>query len=98
MVVPIVYNDDYATCARTYAGLDIYHDDLDPDRITSLLSLRPTWTQVKGRTLLLRPGGKEFTPPIGLWCLSTKGVVDSRDVRRHMDWILDRLAGKDDIL
>jgi hypothetical protein len=96
-VVPTDYDDDYATCARTYAGLDISHDDLDPDRITGLLGLQPTWTQVKGRTLI-RPGGKKFTPPIGLWCLSTKGVVDSRDVRRHLDWILDRLVGKDDAL
>ncbi len=27
-----------------------------------------------------------------------EGVIDSRDVRRHVDWILDRLAEKDEIL
>jgi hypothetical protein len=32
------------------------------------------------------------------WFLSTKGVTASRDVRRHVDWILDKLAGKDEAL
>jgi hypothetical protein len=30
--------------------------------------------------------------------LSTEGITASRDVRRHVAWILDRLAGKDEIL
>jgi hypothetical protein len=91
------YNDDYPTCFVTYADLRIYHDDLDPDRITGLLGIEPSWAQVKGRAYT-KPNGREFTPPIGGWFLSTKGVVGSRDVRRHVDWILDRLAGKDEIL
>lgn len=30
--------------------------------------------------------------------LSTKDVIASKDVRRHVDWILVRLDGKDDAL
>lgn len=91
------YDNDYATCARTHAGLRIYHDQLDPDRVTGMLGIEPTRTQVKGQ-VEIRPSGREFTPPIGGWFLSTKGVVDSRDVRRHLDWILDRLVGRDEAL
>jgi hypothetical protein len=91
------YYDEYPTCSRTYARLLIYHDDLNPDQITGLLDIQPTYSQVTGKTIT-RPSGKRFTPPIGLWSLSTEGEVDSRDVRRHLDWILDRLAGKDEAL
>jgi hypothetical protein len=41
---------------------------------------------------------KEFVPPIGRWFLSTKGVTASKEVRRHVNWILERLDGKDEIL
>lgn len=91
------YDDDYPTCARTYCSLSIHHDERDPEPITALLGLQPTRTQTKGRTVT-RPGGKVFTPPVSLWTVSTKGVVDSRDFRRHLDWLLDRLVGKDDAL
>src|SRR5437762_13576226 len=88
------YDDDYPTCARTYASLRIYHEDLDPDSITRILSVEPTQAQVKGR-LCTSPSGRTFTPEIGGWFLSTKGVVGSKDVRRHLDWLLAKLAGRD---
>ena len=95
--MPTDYDDDYPTCLETHAGMRIYHDDLDPDRITGLLGIEPSQTQVKG-LVHTRANGAEFTPPIGGWFLSTQGVIDSRDVRRHVDWILDKLAGKDETL
>ncbi len=82
---------------KTHAQLRIYHDELDPERITSLLGIEPSQIQVRGRARTTSIG-KDFTPPIGGWFLSTKGINTSRDVRRHVAWILDRLAGKDDIL
>ena len=91
--MPADYNDDYPTCRKTYAGLRIYHDELDPDRITGLLGIEPSRTQVKGRIT----SGK-IPPPTGGWFLSTENVTTSRDVRRHVDWILNRLEGKDDAL
>ena len=95
--MPTAYDDDYATCSRTYAELRIYHDDLDPERITGLLGIQPSQTQVKGRAYT-KPSGREFTPPIGGWFLSTEGLIASKDVRRHVDWILDRLTGKEETL
>jgi len=95
--MPADYDDEYASCAQTYATLLIYHDDLDPERITGLLGIEPSHTQVRGR-VLTKPSGKTFTPPIGGWFLSTQGAITSRDVRRHLDWILKRLVGKDETL
>ncbi len=97
IVVPTEYNDDYPTCARTYAGLRIYHDALSPDQITDMLGIEPSCTQVKGRAIT-KSSGVEFMPPIGGWFLSTKDVVVSRDIRRHVDWILNRLVGTDEAL
>ena len=95
--MPADYDDDYATCAKTYAGLRIYHDDLDPERITGLLGIEPSQIQIRGRVYTTSIG-QEFTPQLGGWFLSTKGIIASRDVRRHVAWILDRFAGKDQIL
>ena len=95
--MPADYDDDYATCEKTYAGLRIYHYALDPERITVLLGIEPSQIQIRGRVHTTSIG-KEFTATIGGWFLSTKGITASRDVRRHVAWILDRLAGKDEIL
>ena len=43
-----VFNHDYATCAETHATLCIYHADLDPDAVTTLLSLEPSSCQRRG--------------------------------------------------
>lgn len=41
----------------TYAGLRIYDDELDPERITSLLGIEPSGTQVRGRAQTTSIGG-----------------------------------------
>jgi Domain of unknown function (DUF4279) len=84
-----MYDDDYGTCARTYATLVIKH--LDPSTITERLGIEPSHSQRKGE--LIRPYSTRIAPFDG-WFLSTKGVVESRDSRRHIDWLLDRIAGK----
>jgi Domain of unknown function (DUF4279) len=91
------YDDDYPTCAKTYATFRIYHTDLNPDQITSLLEIQPTGTQVNGRPMTNSIGIIK-TPSIGGWFLSTEGLLDSKDVRRHVDWILDKLASRERIL
>ena len=37
--------------------------------------------------------GREVRRPISGWFLCSKGEVESKDVRRHIDWILDRIRG-----
>src|SRR5713226_10670143 len=84
-----MYVDSYSTCAVTHASLGIFHDDLDPEEITRLLGLQPTRGWKRGE-----PRNPRARTPIpakfGVWLLSTRGIVQSRDVRRHIDWLLDR--------
>jgi hypothetical protein len=91
------YNDDYATCHKTYATLVIVHPDLDPDQVTQGLGLRPTRAWRRGD--IRNPHGKRpFIYPRGGWELTTEGTVQSRDVRRYIDWLLDQLDLKGRVL
>ncbi len=84
------YNDDYPTCSSTYATLRIYPGDVPLDDITSRLNVTPTSTQAAEE----RPPGATNLP--AGWFLDSKGNVESRDIRRHLDWILDQIADKSD--
>ncbi len=42
-----------------------------------------------------QPRGRRNIPSrIGIWGLDSEGVVASRDLRRHLDWLLDQLESK----
>lgn len=88
-----MYDDDYPTCENTRATLRIYHDELDPDVVSSRLNLTPSESQKKGQAL-----GPNRVAPIGGWFLRSKEQVISKDVRRHVVWLLDQLAGREDQL
>lgn len=88
-----MYDDEYATCARTYATLLIYPGEIDPTAITDRLGIEPSRWQRRGEV-----SGRAGRPPkvatISGWFLTSKDQVDSRDSRRHIDWLLDRVASK----
>jgi hypothetical protein len=85
-----MYDDDYPTCKATYATLRIYRDELEPDIVSSRLGLTPSQSQTKGQVL-----GRNRFAPVGGWFLSSKNQVTSKDVRRHIAWILDKMAGRE---
>jgi hypothetical protein len=80
--------NDYPTCERTYATLRIYPEVLDPSVVTARLGIEPSNWQRRGESRL--SGGR----PAKLhgWFLSSDGAVASRDVRRHLDWLLAQLT------
>ena len=86
------YDDGYATCESTYATLRIYHQDLDPDSVSALLGLQPTRSFARTQT------ASGYRSKHGAWFLSTEEYATSRDVRRHVDWILAQLEGKHNVL
>ena len=88
-----MYQDDYPTCEETYATLRIYHDELDPEQISKALSLTPSDAQRKGDAL---SSGRVL--PTGGWFLSSKDRVTSKDIRRHIVWILDQLDANKEAL
>jgi len=78
---PSDYSDDYATCAETYATLRVYTGKIPPKQVMADLRLRPTKLLSESKDGLHLNG----------WLLSSKGTVDSLDVRRHVDWLLERI-------
>lgn len=78
------YIDDYAACEETYATFQIYPSNKDPDEVTNYLGIKPSKTVLAGMA-----GGNRRA--INGWFLSTKGKVSSKDSRRHIDWLLDKI-------
>ena len=74
--------DDYPTCAATYVTFRIYSGDIPPQEVSAMLCLTPTRAQTETRN----------GAPLNGWFLSTKDKVDSRDVRRHLDCLLEQIV------
>ena len=86
-------NDDYPTCTRTYATLRIYPEHLDPLYLTERLGIQPSSWQRKGE--IRNPSSKVLRAySLHGWFLSSKGVLDSKDSRRHIEWLLEILSPK----
>lgn len=86
------YDDDYVGCEKTYASLRIQHDTLDPDYISTLLQITPSWSWIKG---IILPG-KTRPTRTGIWGISSEDHIHSREVRRHIDWIMEKVRYKSD--
>lgn len=85
------YDDEYPTCVSTSAWLRVMSELLKPGEVTSSLGIQPSRTQVLGE--LPHPTSKHPYRSGG-WFLESRGHVQSRDSRRHIDWLLWQLQGK----
>jgi Domain of unknown function (DUF4279) len=90
-----MYDDDYGTCARTYATLLIYPVRTDPEAITQRLGMEPSSWQRRGEPTTYNSRRPSRVAEIDGWFLTTRGLIESRDSRRHIDWLLDRVEGKE---
>jgi hypothetical protein len=79
------YIHNYRSCTRTYSTLRIYPQNTHPNVVSDLLKIKPSKFCVVGQ---LDPLGDKA---INGWFLSSKGKIKSRDSRRHIDWILDKI-------
>ena len=73
------YIDDYKSCSRTYATLLIYTGGAPPDTITFTLGLAPTRVSV---------AQSEPRKKVNCWFLSSQDIIESKDSRRHIDYIV----------
>lgn len=80
------YDDSYSTCAETFATLRLFGATVTPGEISHQLGMAPSRQQTKGEQIAKHC--PERRKEHG-WFLSSEGVIVSRDVRRHIDWILD---------
>lgn len=80
--MPEPYIDNYRSCARTYATFRCYPQDFPPDEVTHILGIEPSRTSLSDA----RPGA------VNGWFLTTNGMENSRDARKHIDCLLDQLV------
>lgn len=90
------YDDEYPTCVKTFVWLRVMGETLEPDVVTAALGIEPTRTQFKG-TVGLHSALKRPMKYSG-WFLQSDEQVSSRDARRHFDWLLNQLQGKQNVL
>ena len=83
------YNDNYDTCESTYSTLRVYPNDIHPDEITKSICITPSSFQVKGEHNKFGKATKEIK--IHGWFLTTKNEMTSKDTRRHIDWIINKI-------
>jgi hypothetical protein len=90
------YDDNYLTCDETHASLRIYYQDQQPNFITEYLGITPTNIQIKGQLQEYKGNKLKKEYPLNGWFLSSKEIIDSKDARRHIDYILDKLIPSTD--
>jgi hypothetical protein len=81
-------NDSDPFCVFTWVAFCIY--GIDPDLVTNKLGIKPTSGQKKGVSSRL-PNGNKITGVVNSWILSSKNYVSSKDIRRHLNWVLDKI-------
>jgi hypothetical protein len=91
-------DDQNENVDRTCAQLLVYPGDIHPSEVTRLLGIAPTRTVVAGER---GPANRIGRAPIGKingWFLSSEGSVRSKDLRRHLDWLIGELSQRWDAL
>ena len=84
-------DDEYATCERTTATLRIACGDMHPQQVTALLNVEPTHQTVRGEPMQFSSRAKSHVPRLNMWLLDSEGVILSKDLRRHLDWIIGKV-------
>lgn len=85
-------DSEYPSCSETYAELRIYPSSHSAEDITELLGIPPTASQNANSLIKNSRGRTRKTPRTG-WFLSSEGKVNSKDLREHLNWILQKLSG-----
>lgn len=88
------YSEDYPTCDTTHATLSIYlPDDYDPNILSEKLAIQPSRFQRNGE---IRNGKVRQYPTA--WFLESAEHIQSKELRKHIDWILDQIEAKSEVI
>ena len=85
-----IYNDEYETCNRTSVNLLVYTGEESADMVNSLTGVTATIIRKKGEVIELSSGRSRVTP-LNAWFLLSEDNVDSKDMRRHLDWMIEKI-------
>lgn len=84
-------NDSDPTCDSTEVTLCIYN--IDPSLVTHKLKIIPTYKQKQGDIRIIKGRG-EVVNRVNSWLLLSKDYVSSKDIRTHLNWLLDKIEPK----
>lgn len=84
---------NYDSCESTYVELLVYLNE-SSNLITKELGFSPSYMQDKG-DVIVNSRGHEREAKTTFWSFSSEGKVLSKDVRHHLEWLLDHLADKE---
>ncbi|UUE40834.1 DUF4279 domain-containing protein [Pectobacterium aroidearum] len=82
---------DFQTCLECHAMLSIYPGEMHPDNISRLLNIEPTEKFIVGDEIT-NSLGRTRKVKISSWFLSSEKNVKSKDLREHIDWVIDKLS------
>lgn len=88
-VTPVSSN--YPTCSECYAQLLIYPGTMHPDVVSQQLKVEPTQKNIIGTTIT-NSRGKTREVKLSSWFLSSELHVASKDLRDHLDWLLNKIS------
>lgn len=84
----------FETAAQeTYVTLRIYHPQLEPSQLSTVFESAPSLAWRRDEELLIEQDGSKRKAQTGGWLLSSKKAVRSSNVKDHISWLLDKLAG-----
>ncbi|WP_113287348.1 DUF4279 domain-containing protein [Escherichia coli] len=84
---------EYPSCDECYASLLIYTGNTHPNEISIHLELEPTSINIKGDEIITLSGKKRYAKN-SYWMLSSENLVNSKDIREHLHWLLHKLGPK----
>ncbi len=86
------YVDNYPTCAQTSVTLRVFADDVAPQEITKIIEIEPSEAHVKGQPKYKRRS--DIINKTNGWFLRSDDKVESKDFRRHLDWLIQQLNSR----
>jgi hypothetical protein len=84
-------NDADDAVDRTCAQLCIYSGEIQASKVTELMCLSPSRTVTKGEASAPNSRGLVRVRTLNGWFLSSEEHVQSKDLRRHLDWVVSQL-------
>jgi hypothetical protein len=83
----------YESCESTHVELLVYLDKEEASYVTKVLDIEPSKSQTTGE-LVVNSRGSERTAKNTYWSLSSEGKVLSKDLRHHLNWLLEQLMSR----
>ncbi len=87
-------NEADENCERTLATLRIYPGEINIQEVTEALGISPTSSVTKSERIPTHVPGQFRTGKLNGWFLSSEGLVESKDLRSHLDWLLVKLEAR----